>query len=144
VVEEQEYAFAAKKQTLSAQLPESVPPIQANSVHLTQAVINLVNNASKYTPEGGYVSVRLFQSDQQHLRLEVQDTGYGIPEEAQAKLFSEFYRVRTSDTENIPGTGLGLSLVKSVVEGIHGRVWVQSKQGLGSTFFVELPVDSSS
>ena len=90
------------------------------------------------------MSVRLFQSDDQHLRLEVQDTGYGIPEESQAKLFSEFYRVRTADTESIPGTGLGLSLVKSVVEGIHGRVWVQSKQGLGSTFFVELPVEPSS
>jgi two-component system, OmpR family, sensor histidine kinase VicK len=71
--------------------------------------------------------------------LAVADTGYGIPAEAHPHLFNEFYRVRTPDLNGIKGHGLGLSLVKAVVDIHKGKVWFESEEGVGSTFFVQLP-----
>jgi signal transduction histidine kinase len=76
--------------------------------------------------------------------IEVQDTGYGIPAEAQAKLFQRFYRVMIPGAENVEGTGLGLSLVKAVVEQHGGRVAAESEQGKGSTFRIWLPIATNS
>jgi two-component system OmpR family sensor kinase len=73
------------------------------------------------------------------VRIEVQDNGVGIAKDAQAKLFTEFYRVKTRATGDITGTGLGLSLVKTIVEKHGGKVWVESEEDKGSTFYVELP-----
>jgi signal transduction histidine kinase len=73
------------------------------------------------------------------VRLEVADTGYGIPANAQEKIFTEFYRARTAATAHIGGTGLGLSLVKAVVDDHSGRIYFESTEGVGTTFYVELP-----
>ncbi len=105
------------------------------------AFSNLIDNAIKYTPQGGTVTVRLFRRDN-FAHFEVQDTGYGIPAEALPKLFQEFYRVRSRETEHISGTGLGLSLVKAVITAHKGRIWVESEEHKGSTFFVEIPLVS--
>ncbi|RMG87126.1 MAG: sensor histidine kinase, partial [Chloroflexi bacterium] len=139
IITQQKPEAAQKGQTLEAAIAPNLPPVLADANLLWQAVTNLVSNAIKYTPEGGHIEVRLHRNNGM-LRLEVEDNGYGIPEEAQEKLFSEFYRVKTEATRHISGTGLGLSLVKSVVEAYGGRVWVKSAEGVGSTFFVELPV----
>ena len=105
---------------------------------LMQMVSNLVGNAIKYTPATGCISVRLKHQDS-YLLLEVADNGYGIPVEAQSQLFDEFYRVRTEAMGVIKGHGLGLSLVKAIVEGHRGRVWLESEEGVGSHFYVQLP-----
>lgn len=130
-----------KGQTLIAEIPDAVSPIQGDYRLLFQALSNLVGNAIKYTPENGIIKTRVFMKDHRVVRFEVEDNGYGISAEAQKKLFTEFYRVRTKATAHIKGTGLGLSLVKSVIEDHGGVVGVNSIENEGSTFFVELPYE---
>jgi signal transduction histidine kinase len=130
------------KQSLSSNIQENILPILGDSRLLTQAVSNLVNNAIKYTPDGGTIEVLLKQQDGTGVLLEVKDNGYGIPKDAQGRLFTEFYRVKSEATIHIPGTGLGLSLVKSVIDEHDGKVWVNSEEGQGSSFFVEIPFSS--
>jgi PAS domain S-box-containing protein len=137
-----EYVEAAhmKRQQLELARPPDLPPVVGDPIRLKQAIGNLINNAVKYTPEGGAIQVRVLQSEEQRIVIEVQDNGYGIPAEAQSKLFQRFYRVRIPGAAPIEGTGLGLSLVKAVVEQQGGRVAVESEQGKGSTFRIWLPV----
>jgi PAS domain S-box-containing protein len=139
VVAEFEEIAHARRQQLELAKPLSLPPVMGDPTRLKQAIGNLVNNALKYTPDGGSIRVRV-RLDDQRIVIEVQDTGYGIPAEAQAKLFQRFYRVSIPGLESIPGTGLGLSLVKAVVEQHGGHVVAESDQGTGSTFRIWLPV----
>ncbi|MBN1564036.1 MAG: CHASE2 domain-containing protein [Anaerolineae bacterium] len=139
VIEQNEGGFAQKHHTFTADLPDEFPIMVGDQVQIREGVGNLLSNAIKYTPDGGAIALRLRHEDAV-ARIEVQDTGLGIPQAAQDRLFQEFYRVRTAETADIEGTGLGLSLVKAVVEAHGGRVWVESAEGQGSTFFVELPI----
>jgi signal transduction histidine kinase len=105
---------------------------------LYQAVLNVVSNAVKYTPERGKVKVSTFLSNGS-VAVEVTDSGYGIPQEELQKVFEKFYRSRHSG-KAAPGTGLGLALVKHVIEVVHGgRVEVESQVGKGSVFRLLLP-----
>jgi signal transduction histidine kinase len=113
--------------------------VQGDEAWLQRALANLLSNALKYTLAGGRVQVRYSEADGQG-RVEVSDTGPGIPTAAQARLFERFYRVRTEATKNAPGTGLGLAIVKTIVEKHQGRVWVSSEEGRGSTFGLALPL----
>ena len=139
-VTEFEESAHARRQHLELTLPLAVPPVVGDPIRLKQAIGNLINNALKYTPDGGSILVRVLRPEEQRILIEVQDTGYGIPADAQAKLFQRFYRVRIAGAENVEGTGLGLSLVKAVVEQHDGRVDAESEQGKGSTFRIWLPV----
>jgi PAS domain S-box-containing protein len=129
----------AKQQTLEQSLPDGLPRVWGDSQRLYQVAANLVSNAIKYTPGGGRIGVSLRREGEQ-LLLEVSDTGYGIPQEAQARIFERFYRVAGSSAIDATGTGLGLALVKTIVEQHGGRVWVTSQVGHGSTFRVSLPI----
>lgn len=133
--------IAGKNQTLTTDIPPNLPAMRGDYAQLREAFYNLINNASKYSHPGEQirVAVELHEADKV-VWVQIQDTGYGIPKAAQAKLFTEFYRVKTEQTAKIEGSGLGLSLVKAVVEAHKGRVWVESEEGKGSTFFVELPI----
>ncbi|MBZ0279119.1 MAG: PAS domain S-box protein [Anaerolineae bacterium] len=106
---------------------------------LHETVGNLISNAIKYTPEHGKVCINLKTEGDQAV-FEVEDTGYGIPQENQANLFQPFYRVKTNETRTIKGTGLGLHLVKSIVEKHNGQMHFRSVYGKGSTFGFELPL----
>jgi two-component system phosphate regulon sensor histidine kinase PhoR len=130
------------QQTMTTDISDAVMMLRGDMRQLSQAVSNLISNAIKYTPEGGEIDVRLHFSEPNLLRFEVEDNGIGIPQEAQEKLFTDFYRVQTRETAGISGTGLGLSLVKSVVQAHGGRVGVESEPGQGSRFYFELPVDA--
>ena len=132
-----------KQQTLTLDMPSEPITVNADYLRLGQAISNLVSNAIKYTPDQGDIKVRIWQPDTANVQLEVEDNGYGIPEQSHEKLFTEFYRVKTKSTRGIAGTGLGLSLVKSVVEAHDGEVWVKSAEGEGSTFYMLLPVSAS-
>ncbi len=104
---------------------------------LTQIIDNLIDNALKYTPDGGRVTVRV-KRDGSQASLEVEDTGVGIPEEDQARIFERFYRVDKARSREVGGTGLGLSIVKHLVQTLHGRIELVSEPGVGSTFRVHL------
>jgi len=127
-----------KQQNLELVIPDSAITVHADAAQLSQAINNFVGNAIKYTPDGGQVTVRL-TADGKTVRFEVEDTGYGIPVKAQSKIFSEFYRAKAEGTLHIPGTGLGLSLVKGVIESHNGTVGFTSVEGKGSTFYFTLP-----
>ncbi len=129
----------AKHQSLELSITPATPTVIGDPVRLKQAVSNLVGNAIKYTPDDGHIWVRLTCHDRQHVVLEVQDTGYGIPKSAMPKLFQRFFRAKARGTEMIEGTGLGLSLVKAVIEQHGGSISAESEEGQGSTFHVELP-----
>ena len=141
IVDELREQAEAKRQTLDAAIAPDMPAVMGDPVRLKQALVNLIGNAIKYTPDRGRIWVRL-QPGERQLVFEVQDTGYGISAAAQTKLFQRFFRAKTRGTEHIDGTGLGLSLVKAVIEQHGGRISVTSAEGQGSTFRVELPVAS--
>lgn len=105
---------------------------------LERVFVNLVGNAVKYTPAGGSVSVRAWSEDGQ-IKVEVADTGIGIPEEALPRVFDEFYRAKNAKSMEMEGTGLGLAIAKDVVEQHGGQISVKSAVGEGSTFYVTLP-----
>ncbi len=127
-----------KKQTLRLKLAPQLPAVWGNQLRLGQVVSNLVDNAIKYTPEGGTITVEA-RGEGAQVMVSVKDTGIGIPLADQPYIFDKFYRVKDRDTADISGTGLGLSIVKSVIEKHNGRVWVESEPGVGSTFTFILP-----
>jgi signal transduction histidine kinase len=103
-------------------------------------LFNLLSNAVKFTPEEGQISVDASRSNG-HLLISVEDTGIGIPLEAQGKLFTDFYQVQGGILSKTPGTGLGLAISKKLVEMHGGSIWVKSGgNGKGSTFAFEIPV----
>jgi len=126
-----------KGQKFVANIPDDLPPVLGNTIRLRQLSANLIDNAIKYTPDGGAVTVNLLEADDQEI-LTVSDTGIGIPLADQPYIFDKFYRAKDVP-ENIQGTGLGLSIVKSIVENHGGRIWVDSKPNQGTTFTVVLP-----
>ena len=111
----------------------------ADSAKLTQVVYNLLENASKYTQEGGTIRVRLIRSGRDAI-FSVTDNGPGIPKEDQTHIFDRFYRVDKARSRETGGTGLGLSIVRQMVLMHGGTVSVESEEGNGSTFTVELPI----
>jgi PAS domain S-box-containing protein len=127
-----------KDQMLRWERPETLPLVRANPRRLRQAVTNLVNNAIKYTEEGGRISVEAAKDDE-HVVVRVIDNGIGIPPSKQSRIFDRFYRVESEETADIKGTGLGLAIVKAVVEKHNGRIWVDSTPGVGSAFTFILP-----
>ncbi|MBI2899555.1 MAG: PAS domain-containing protein [Planctomycetes bacterium] len=121
------------------ELAEDVPAMMVDLDKMKEVMINLLSNAIKYSPNGGGVWVRM-RREEANLRIEVQDEGMGIPRENLPKLFQAFYRVDSSLTSEIPGTGLGLVIVKAIVEHHGGRIWLDSEPGKGTTFFILIPV----
>ncbi|MCU0512457.1 MAG: PAS domain S-box protein [Anaerolineae bacterium] len=132
-------AAAARQQTLQPELPPGLPAlVRGDETQLYEAMTNLISNAIKYTPDGGHITVSVSLSPQE-VAFKVEDTGYGIPEDRQERLFEPFYRARAEGTEQIEGTGLGLHLVKNIIERHSGTMIFKSVFGQGSTFGFTLP-----
>lgn len=125
-----------KNITLHEEIAGGLPALRANPIRIRQMIDNLVGNAVKYTPPGGRVSVTVHAEDHQII-FQVTDTGPGIPRDEQVKIFEKFYRA--TNVSGTKGSGLGLSIVKSIVDSYHGRVWVESSVDHGASFFVVLP-----
>ncbi|WP_134703516.1 cell wall metabolism sensor histidine kinase WalK [Ammoniphilus sp. YIM 78166] len=129
----------AKTKKIDLQLESPVSfMVQADEERLTQLLYILLDNAIKYTPNGGKVSLRV-TPEPQHVRLIIKDTGLGIPEEEQSRIFERFYRVNKNRSREMGGTGLGLAIAKWIVEAHEGSIEVSSQPGEGATFTVRLP-----
>jgi len=141
--------LADKKQhRLRSQVAADLPLISGDQERLVQVLANLVDNAIKYTPEGGTITVAARRiptsknrtEGQRHgIELTVSDTGIGIPEQARPRVFERFYRVDKARSRELGGTGLGLAIVRHIVEGHGGQVWVEGNVPTGSRFVVRLP-----
>jgi len=137
-VEEARPRASAKSIELGCEV-QSVPSLPADKGRMFQLLDNLVSNAIKFTPEGGRVEVRLLERSSR-VRLEVADTGIGIPDEDKARLFERFFRASSATERHIQGTGLGLYIACAIAEAHGGTIDVESELGRGTTFCVELPV----
>jgi PAS domain S-box-containing protein len=118
--------------------PDELPPVVADADKLRQVLTNLVDNAVKYSPDGGRVRVRVERIGGR-IRFRVEDRGLGIPPTEQARIFEKFFRLDPDLTRGVGGTGLGLYICRELVHRMHGRIWVVSDGRHGSTFTVELP-----
>jgi len=126
---------------LELEVPEELPPIYGDREKVEQILANLVGNAIKFTPEGGEVSVsaKPFAGEEKMVCISVRDSGIGIAEDQQEKIFEKFYQVNGSLHRSVGGTGLGLAITKGLVEAHQGTIWVESEVGKGSTFNFTLP-----
>jgi len=131
-------ALKDKQIELSVNVPENESAIFVDRAQIKRVFINLINNAIKFTPAGGKISV-ICQKLNNEVQVDISDTGCGIPEYDLEKIFEEFYRVDNPINQQLKGTGLGLALVKNIIEAHKGKVWVKSKLGNGSTFSFTLP-----
>jgi two-component system NtrC family sensor kinase len=135
-IENLDYQMNEKMHELSLSLPEEQPLVLGNPIHLQRMVINLIENAVKFTPPLGKISV-CSRAEGTQVILEISDNGPGIPLVDQPYIFEKFYR-GSNHADRIPGTGLGLSIVKSIIDKHHGRIWLESSPN-GTTFTVILP-----
>jgi signal transduction histidine kinase len=138
VLETQRPRAAAKQQTLYWENEAGALLVLADSTVLSQVIENLVSNAVKYSPPGRDIFVRL-KKREKGVRVEVQDQGPGLSADDQKKLFGKFARLSSKPTGGEHSTGLGLSIVKKMVEAMNGKVWCESELGRGATFIVEFP-----
>lgn len=142
LTEHMQETAAQKQQVIQTDFHDLPEGITADPVMIREAMENLVTNAIKYTPDKGQITVQAYAQGKRFYFV-VQDNGYGMAKEHLPNLFKSFYRAKQPGTEHITGTGLGLSLVKAVIERHHGEVWVESEMGKGSTFGFWLPLKST-
>jgi len=134
-----QYPLSLEGHQLRVDLGEPSPDILIDSDALEQAILNLLANAMKYSPEGSEIGLRLTRQDGQAV-IQVIDRGVGIPSEQHTQIFEKFYRVPTKENELVPGTGLGLTLVEHIANAHGGHTEVTSTVGQGSTFSIHLPM----
>jgi signal transduction histidine kinase len=140
VVDEMRALFA-ERPNISIQLSgaDGIGPMVADEDRLRQILINLLDNAVKYSPDGGIVRLDV-EARASGIRFAVSDQGIGIAAAEQQQIFGKFYRVDPSLSRGVRGTGLGLYICRELARRMQGHVWVESREGEGSTFYVDLPM----
>jgi signal transduction histidine kinase len=128
---------AEKRLSLIVTVPEELPKIRGDEEMVEQMLENLVSNAIKYTPEGGRIGMTFWPGANETIRIVLSDSGIGIPRDEIPRLFTEFFRA--SNVKNRIGTGLGLTIVKEIVDQHGGQIEVESEEGFGTTFVIHLP-----
>ena len=113
--------------------------LNANTDHIKQMAINLIDNAIKYTPQGGSITV-LLENPGDRIILRVKDTGIGIAQEHIPRIFERFYRVDKGRSRTMGGTGLGLAIVKHIVKSMNGNIEINSDPGKGTEFAIHIPI----
>jgi signal transduction histidine kinase len=131
---------AAEQQgvSLQVQIPSQLPLILADPERITLVFQHLMDNAIKFSPNGGLVQVRLVEQAE-HILIAVSDQGIGIAKDQQKRIFDRFYQIDSSASRRFEGTGLGLNIARRIVEAHGGKIWLKSRIGKGSTFFFALP-----
>ncbi len=137
-VEELQELARNKTISIEVEVDDDLPEFLGDTGQFERALINLVENAIKFTPVGGCVTIQAKQTSE-GLAFGVIDTGIGIPAELHDRIFDRFFRGRQAGADHVSGSGLGLSLVKAVVENHHGRIWFESEPQKGTAFFILIP-----
>lgn len=140
VFKEMSLTAGNKSISLISKLPKEPVIIKADNLITKEIIINLVSNAIKYTPDGGDVVLRIKKLTKT-VTISVEDNGMGIPKSAKANIFTKFYRAQNVVRQETSGTGLGLYLVRGLVEALGGSIWFESTEHVGTTFFVKLPIE---
>ncbi|MBR8831455.1 MAG: Adaptive-response sensory-kinase SasA [Chroococcopsis gigantea SAG 12.99] len=130
--------FKRKNLTIEADLPQDVPPVYADEELIRQVVVNLLENAIKYTPDGGKLNIVILHRTTQKIQVSICDTGPGIPEEKRERIFEGHFRLKRDEEKD--GYGLGLSFCRKIIGAHHGQIWVDSVMDQGSSFHFTLPV----
>jgi two-component system sensor histidine kinase VicK len=129
-----------KHYTLRREITKRDLWVEIDQDKFLQVVDNIMNNAIKYSPDGGVITARLLETHN-HVILSITDQGLGIPAKDINHVFDRFYRVDKARSRKQGGTGLGLAISKEVIEALGGRIWVDSQEGKGSTFYISLPYE---
>ena len=116
-----------------------IPMFYGDRDKLEQVLYNIISNSIKYTPNGGRITVRAGKMYDE-MRIEVQDTGIGIPEKDLARIFERFYRVDKARSRELGGTGLGLAISKGIIDAHNGEIQLKSKPGEGTTVMIKIPI----
>ena len=124
---------------LKEELPAEFPPLDIDRNKIEFVFNNVIDNAILYTPKGGSVTVRA-EAGEKEVIISVRDTGIGIPEGERDRVFSKFYRSQKAISSFTDGSGLGLYVAKNIVDQHHGRIWFETKEGEGTTFFIALTI----
>ncbi len=140
VINEHKLQIIEKKIKLLPSFEDNIPLIKTDPKLLRMVIQNLLSNAIKYTPDGGRVSISLALEEEANVVLTIADTGYGIPKNQQNKIFTKLFRADNVIGRDTEGTGLGLYIAKSIVEQAGGKLWFESKENQGSTFYATLPL----
>ncbi len=128
-----------KKLNINKKIPSDLPEINSDIKMMRMLLQNLITNAIKYTPPNGNINIGIELQNKKEYLLTIADTGYGIPVAAQDKIFTKLFRAENVMEKEITGTGLGLYMVKSIVEQLNGKIWFESKENIGTKFFVSFP-----
>jgi two-component system, OmpR family, phosphate regulon sensor histidine kinase PhoR len=137
-IETTQLAAGTKQLTLKSALPADLPEVQGDANRLQQVLQNLLDNAVQYTPSGGKITAEAKRTRGEVI-ITVSDTGIGVPQSDQSRIFERFYRVDAARSREAGGTGLGLSIARHIVEAHGGRIWVDSTVGEGSQFHFSIP-----
>jgi two-component system phosphate regulon sensor histidine kinase PhoR len=135
-------AYAPPGVHVEGRTPDDLPLVEADRDKVRQVLVNLVENAMKYSPDGGRVEIGV-EPQEENVLFHVRDEGLGIPSDEQSRVFEKFYRVDPHMTRGVGGTGLGLYICNELVGRMGGHIWLESKAGEGSTFLFELPAAPS-
>lgn len=137
-----ELEFKKKNISIVTTIEKDLPSIKADQNEITRIITNLLSNAIKYNKENGKIFVEALIR-KNYVSIIIKDTGIGMMPEETAKLFNEFYRAKNEKTRGISGTGLGLTIVKRIVDSYHGKIEVESEYGNGTTFIINLPINTN-
>lgn len=139
-IDELKLQIVEKNLTLSSSFEKKMPLIQTDPKLLRMVLQNLLSNAVKYTPDGGNITVSLALAKTKNAVLKISDTGYGIPENQQDRIFTKLFRADNVIGKDTEGTGLGLYIAKSIIEQSGGKLWFDSEENKGTTFYATLPI----
>jgi signal transduction histidine kinase len=142
VIKEQMPTLTGRKQVLTTHFADNIPLIPVDIKLFRMVLQNLLSNAIKYTPERGHIEFEITMGVRKGtISIRITDSGCGIPEHQKDRIFSKLFRADNVRAQNVDGTGLGLYIVKSIVDHSHGSISFTSEEGKGTTFFVTLPLD---
>lgn len=128
--------------TIKTKIEENLPGLKADQNEITRVFTNILSNAIKYNKENGTIEIEA-AANENYFLFKIKDSGIGLKESEKEKLFQEFFRAKNEHTRNISGTGLGLTIVKKIIDSYHGKIKVESEYGKGTTFVIYLPINKN-